>query len=52
MVIGQNGPLGVALTNNIQKLGLEDVTIQLHPMEEKIAHLEKTRQLNSLIIFK
>jgi hypothetical protein len=40
MVIGQNGPLGVALMNNILKLGLEDVTIQLQPMTDKIAHLE------------
>jgi hypothetical protein len=40
MVIGQNGHLGVALTNNIWKLGLEDVTIQLQRMTDKIAHQE------------
>jgi hypothetical protein len=40
MVIGQNGVLGVILPNNIRKLGIEHATIQLQPMEDKIAHLE------------
>jgi len=43
-VIGQNGVLGVTLLKIIRNLGIEHAPIQLQPMEDKIAHLEKTQK--------
>ena len=55
MASGQTGVSGVIVQLQLQlklklelKLGLDHATVQLQPMEEKIAHLKLVIQLNGL----
>ena len=51
MASGQSGAAGlIVLEMDKMKLGLEDATIQLHLMEESLAHLEKTQQPTPIIM--
>jgi hypothetical protein len=48
MASGQNGVSGVIVPVVELKLGLDHATVQLLPMEDKIAHLKMAIQLNGL----
>jgi len=48
MASGQTGVSGVIVPVVELKLGLDHATVQLQPMEDKIAHLKLRIQLNGL----
>jgi hypothetical protein len=51
MVNGQNGVAGLIVPVMKHQPELEDATVLLQPMEDFLAHMEKTQQLKPLMTF-